>query len=421
MKKIVLSLLFTVFIIGFIEQEQKVEANTVDEFMEEQQSQKQEKLLTKLEKELSKMDLSLESLSETGDMYFDGDQMILQIANSTASKKDQKRFEKLGRITKKLAQSSPTEIKVVATKYTSKELIDMQNNFESKANELGLTDKYKLSLNSEFNRLELVIESLSEQSTKELQSLYGEALSIKVDANISEKMESEFQAFKPRKSDFNSQGGGIGIKTTTATSGSYYNCTTAGVAQKGANTWVMSAGHCAQHSDTFYQWNSSSPLGYTHLNATASDYDFLLIKVSGSPLKRYATNGLYNDTADTSTGYDGSLTGSIEQYQGMQVCKVGITTNRTCGVVTVKRERAGSIFNNGAVYFVVENNGAVISKGGDSGAPWFTQSRPYRLVGIHSRGLPTGDSTRAFATPWTEVADKYGLSLYSGSASLPMN
>lgn len=124
--------------------------------------------------------------------------------------------------------------------------------------------------------------------------------------------------------------------------------------------------------------------------------------------------------ADSSTGYDSELTGSFEQKKGLRVCKVGITTDRTCGVVTDPRIRAG-FFNNGMVAFEVRNGGAVISSDGDSGGAWFTQSKPFRLVGIHSSGNVKVNSTTAYATPWVEVAEKYGLSLYTSKNTTPMN
>lgn len=258
------------------------------------------------------------------------------------------------------------------------------------------------------------------ENEKILQEIYGDAISIIRDDKLSVNNNIEHQAFKARTSDFNSQGAGIGIQTKFSQNRKNYThqCSTAGVAQKGSDLWVISAGHCDDYSKTFYQYGSV--LGSTHLDAFASDYDFLLIKVNDSPLKRYASNGLYSVSADSSTGYDSKLTGSFSQYEGLRVCKVGVKTNKTCGVVTKKRYQSGSFYT-GLVYFEVENEGQVVSSAGDSGGAWYTQSLPYRLVGIHAAGNTETNSTKALVTPWVEVSEKYNLTLYTSDSTSPMN
>lgn len=421
-------LLLTIFLllIAYSNTQDTVEADSAEfgfakektaERVAEKAAEKQEKLIMKLEKELSKIGLTFENLNENGDLYFNDNQVVIQLSSIN---KNNVKFKKLEKIVRDLNKFSPTEYIIEETKYSSNQLVEMQKNFSKQTERLNLTNNYILVLDSKNNNLKLTIENLTKENEKLLQEIYGDAISITRDEELSVKSTIEHQAFKARTSDFNSQGAGIGIHTKFSENGKNYThkCSTAGVAQKGSDLWVITAGHCDDYSDTFYQYGSV--LGSTHLDAFASDYDFLLIKVNGSPLKRFASNGLYSVSADSSTGYDSKLTGSFSPYEGLRVCKVGITTNKTCGVVTKKRYQSGS-FRNGLVYFEVENEGQVVSSAGDSGGAWYTQSLPYRLVGIHAAGNTDENSTKAFVTPWVEVSEKYNLTLYTKDTTSPMN
>ncbi|WP_138416592.1 S1 family peptidase [Aquibacillus sediminis] len=350
--------------------------------------------------------------------------MVLQL---DLSSKDQKRLEKLEKIVDKLNKSYPNEYEAEEITHSFDELVEMQNEFAQLADSLNI-ENYVLDLVSSKNSLNLIVDTISSENKQIIKETFGNKLSITIDENIVQKYKGKEEVYKDRTEDWNSQGAGIGLRINQ-NDGSYYTCSTAGVAQKDTKLWVITAGHCNNHGNTFHQWNKQ--LGTTHLDATESDYDFLLIDVSGSPISRYASNGLYSNTGDTSTGYDSILEGSFVQKEGLRVCKVGITTNRTCGEVTVARRQAG-LFNTGIVTSVVSGDGSILSGGGDSGGAWHTQSLPFRLVGIHqggskdiyvgktSSGDPIYHSSESYFTPWVEVRDKYGLSLYTSDTKNPM-
>lgn len=379
---------------------------------EDKAADKQAKLIEKFERELSKLELDYEGVQDVGSFYFNDDVLTIQLDEDSV--KDQKRVEKLERIAEEISASSPGEVAVEKVSHSYNELVALQNEVTSQAKALGL-DNFVIDLSMKNNKLTMKIEELSNEDKQTLNQMFGSKLMIEIDKETKEKYKSKNEAFKSRESDWNSQGAGIGIGTSVGL------CSTAGVAVKGSSLWVMTAGHCNNGSnDVFYQWGTR--LGVTHLDATASDFDFLLVREEGSALKRYATNGLYSSTADTSYGYDEALTGSFFQTEGLKVCKVGITTNRTCGVVDVARRQA--MFGTGLVTSVVTGDGSILSSEGDSGGAWFTQSQPYRLVGIHQGGnknLSGGHSSVSYFTPWGEVAAKYELQLYRSSTPTAMN
>lgn len=419
MKKIFFLFSIIIFtLINFDGGEHSVSAKTDDEDIAEQQSL----IMTKFEAELSKMNINLEEINTIGDFYFKDGNMVLQLDSSN---RNQKGIEKLKKIANNLYSES-TELnskfnikfRMEEVSHSYDELVSIQNDVIEWAKSNYLVD-YITYINTERNKVYFVTSEISEENKNKLMDNFGDSVGVEIDEKVKENFKNEPEASKARKTDWNSQGGGIGIRVyTTATK--YYMCSTAGVAQKGDKLWVMSAGHCNNHGDTLLQWDSR--LGSTHLDATASDYDFLLIKVANSPIKRYATNGLYNDKGDSSSGYDGSLDGDFVEKVGLKVCKVGITTGRTCGEIS--RIGIRESWGTGLLKTEVRNDGSLLSKGGDSGGAWFTQSKPYRLVGIHQGGnknLADEGSSVSYFTPWHKVRDKYGLTLYTSSSKTPMN
>lgn len=182
----------------------------------------------------------------------------------------------------------------------------------------------------------------------------------------------------------------------------------------------MTAGHCLDNVDDNVIFQYNTHLGGVHLNGYNSNYDFGLVEVNGSPILRQVTNGIYSISVDTATGYDASFSGSFGVTQGLPVCKVGINSDRTCGTIAVERYTA----NNLVRVIVAGETGKIFSEGGDSEGAWFTASKPYRLVGIHQGGtkdLPGGESLTSYFTPWLEVADRYGLYLYTNTDPDPLN
>lgn len=380
-------------------------------------------LLTKLEDRMSEEGLSYDDLDKVGNFYFDNGSIVFQIDEDN---KDKVSVEK----TKKVAASFQGVSRNISNfnivKYSYDQLADYQDSIAEYLESEYPDIPYTISMETKDNQLKLTIQKISTESEKYLNELYGEALTIKVDPSLDETSKYREEATKSRKSDFNSLGAGIGIKLRALNDSGVEvlrNCSTAGVAHNGKGSyWLMSAGHCNDHNLTpFYQYDAF--LGSTYKDFEGSGYDFLLIETTSSNLSRRASNGLYSSVATTENGYDSSLQGELRQKLGLPVCKVGITTGRTCGKVTNERTRQ----NGNKVSFVVRDGGNILSAGGDSGGAWFTQSLPQRLVGIHWGGsdqvIVNGErfSTTSYAGPWIEIAQHAGIYLYTSNTSVPIN
>ena len=74
-----------------------------------------------------------------------------------------------------------------------------------------------------------------------------------------------------------------------------------------------------------------------------------------------------------------------EQALNLYVCKYGVVTRFTCGYIKSKTQTAGGDYSGHATYIRVGKQGAVLSKAGDSGGPWY---EGHAALGIHHGGFP---------------------------------
>lgn len=424
LKKIVSSF-FLILAIFFNYYQAEVQADSSEQ---EKIAEKQGQLLEKFEKEMQKENVTYDDLNEVGSLYFEGETIVFQLKDES---KDQVKLKKLQRISDKM-QAMKTkqdllpddaEVKEVLISNSYNDLVKIQDEVYSYMENEASANHFSVKMRK--SKLEVVTDSLTKEQERILKENYNGILKITVDPNYQADIQKE--AYKSRFSDFNSLGAGIGIKTQV------YNqygqrvpaeCSTAGVAHNNRGSyWLLSAGHCNNGNLTqFYQYDA--PLGSTYQDYEGSKYDMLLINVTSSQIARRASNGLYSSSASTESGYDSSLTGDLQQYAGLEVCKVGITTNRTCGVVWEERVRH---YPTGNISFYVMNDGQITSAPGDSGGAWFTRSLPQRLVGIHwaggSRIELNGQtySRASYVTPWREAAQFAGIYLYTSNSSTPIN
>lgn len=74
-----------------------------------------------------------------------------------------------------------------------------------------------------------------------------------------------------------------------------------------------------------------------------------------------------------------------QQAIGSLVCKNGMTTGRTCGIIEHKSYAPWWVTNAASTFVYVDGDqvGENLSEGGDSGSPWFVEDNAY---GIHSGG-----------------------------------
>lgn len=232
---------------------------------------------------------------------------------------------------------------------------------------------------------------------------------------------------KARDDVWNSLGAGLAIQNREL------RCTTAGVAYKGSTYFLITAGHCIDHhiNQFWYQYQNDEMVGQAHLDSRDSGYDLGLIEISKLseyttrvPGGRYASNGLYRVGAETSAGgYDSHLSGTSRPVVNQRLCKTGISTGLTCGKVTT----ASYSKPDGTQQIVVDvlpnegtYTGNYLSAKGDSGGALFNPA-DNTLVGITSQGEVVGEYSghsagrRAYFTPFTEIAMRYGLYLYTSS------
>ena len=157
------------------------------------------------------------------------------------------------------------------------------------------------------------------------------------------------------------------------------------------------------------------------MDARGSDYDYGLVIINqvGIPGGRYASNGLY--ITDDPSGYSNSLKGSERAVEGQTVCKVGITTDYTCGTVIDAFERDGLA---GEITIEVQKRQSYDSDfligQGDSGGALFDPS-DMNFIGIASKTSTDKkiDNTwygyTGYFTPFVDAAQKYGTWLYTNS------
>jgi len=395
----------------------KIENNKLIEG-EKLKAEKVDKKKVTLDAMLEEQNLNEETLREEGDFYYDStkDQFVLQIKKDIKDASKKEKFNNLKNHSKArtITNAIANDVVIEEVKYSNEELIEIQDQFFKVNNPELFTQNTNLNLDTINNRLELVTDSISDGLKKSLEDTYGDKLYVKVDPSFVDKHEP----LKARKDNWNQLGAGIGMKSIIENKLNF--CTTAGVARKGTQYFIVTAGHCVGEGGTpAYQW--SVPVGTPHLNAMSSGFDFGLVRIDrANELTggRYATNGYYI-SGESSSGYDAKVSGAAKPYTGMPVCKSGITTGYTCG--EVKHVRALHPVTR-LVGIKVESSNAYFASNGDSGAPLTYYSNGiYRTVGVLSASATTIQYSRiVYFTPLEEMLDKYGLTYYSSNTKIKL-
>ncbi|MEM6794583.1 MAG: S1 family peptidase [Acidobacteriota bacterium] len=166
---------------------------------------------------------------------------------------------------------------------------------------------------------------------------------------------------------------------------------TAGFAVKTSNRrlGIATAGHCPNSSE--YEDSESD------LRLEAEHY-------SGSRDLQWHS-ATCDDTVRNEI-FDGSgfrpITGVVgrgSQSIGTFVCKYGMTTDFTCGIIISRKHRPSYVPNARNTFIRVAGNN--ISEGGDSGGPWFVGNNAY---GIHSGGNSEGSKATYTAADYLASA-----------------
>lgn len=152
---------------------------------------------------------------------------------------------------------------------------------------------------------------------------------------------------------------------------------TSGYAVQSANgtLGVTTAAHCG---DTQQYNGRSLPLqGQLH----GGSYDVQWHTAPGL----HVDNRIYDGITDTTPNYRyvAGTKSRAQQFGGEYVCKYGVATGYTCGTIDRTDYQPDFEPNPAATYIYVKGGSVDLSKGGDSGGPWFYGDTAY---GIHSGG-----------------------------------
>lgn len=387
-------------------------SNNAEAINTEDISKKQNEQLVQFENELEKQGLTSDSFFAGASYYFNTqNQLVIQVAKSANTK-----VRELSRnltFNNESKNNKVNDFIIEYVNYSEKELINEMEDFFKANFDISFSENTSLSLNTEINKLVLRTDNLDSHLLDRLQRKYGEMLEIEVDDDFANNL----MPAKSRKADYNNLGSGIGIKSAVG------ECTTSGVLYKGNDYFLATAYHCLSglsNLNLVRQWNA--PIGVPHFNAKPTNYDFGLVKITQVGLTggRYASNGL--KFSDTTAGYDATIRNAGRPVQNQLVCKSGITQGYQCGIITSTKMITGP--NRDIVIKVDKYGGAYLVGQGDSGGPLFDQTSN-NLIGILSllegeyqdpnTGIWYGHT--AYYTPFLEVAQKYGLYLYTADTA----
>lgn len=195
-------------------------------------------------------------------------------------------------------------LRLESVKYSFEELARMQDLFFDKVKHLNLSKDSRLSINTKENGLTLKASVITAEQQEAIKKIYNnedeDFLQFEINPHYEDVIDWTTSTSKEatiaststgsRTTNFSHLGAGIAYKLPN---GNY--CTTAGIAYKNNDYFLITAGHCLNLSGMYRQYNA--PIGQVHM--TSTQYDFGLIKINQSgnlPNGRWATNKLYRDS-----------------------------------------------------------------------------------------------------------------------------
>ncbi len=171
------------------------------------------------------------------------------------------------------------------------------------------------------------------------------------------------------------------------------------------NRYIIDAGHCGNLGGT---WSGTGGTLGTVAASSFPGNDFSAIRVSSSSATSTPLVDRY------SSGSDVTVTGAVNAYSGMSVCRSGSTTGWHCGSVTATNQTV--CYSQGCVYQMIRTT--VCAEPGDSGGSLVTN--PGSGTRVSAVGLTSGGSGNCssggttFFQPITEPLSVWGLTLYTG-------
>lgn len=376
-------------------------------------SKRQNEIRKELKEELKLEGLEKEHINEEGGFYFTAnDGIVLQVKKEASNKEKHSKLEK---VFKKLSNKSNSKFNIEYISYSQEELESLVINWFDLNPNIEFSENIIVRFDYLNNRVEVQTDELSQTEQNKLLKKYGN----KIHLNIDPSLELSTSYSKERTDDWNKLGAGIAVRQYASGS-----CSTAGVARKDSRYFLLTAGHCIDAiGSSVLQYDRR--VGTAHVDGRSRDYDIGLIEIELSGITRYAYNGLY--TYDTNpSDYQGRLQHYDTPDNAETLCKSGITTGYTCGIVTTTAANVSGELNFELTDTDYGTNGWLAGEG-DSGSAGFRSSNGY-LIGIQSRigrSFEASDGVRyasiAYFTPYKAAAASYGVSLYTSSTPIEIS
>jgi streptogrisin C len=212
-------------------------------------------------------------------------------------------------------------------------------------------------------------------AAKELEAKYGDAVSIEVSENLPEET-------------FNWMDGGDGINGNSCSAG--FNLRNPSTGQG----YLLTAGHCVSAGSTL---RGQGAVAFGTVNESWFPiFDDSLTRKTNS----YWVQGPWVDT-NPSNGGIVSTHGWTDLPVGFPICKSGITTKWTCGIITAKNQTVTYV--GGLKVFGLTRHSACVEPGDSGGA------NVSILGGYHAEGVTSGASMITDATGKKHCLSKYGM------------
>lgn len=363
-------------------------------------------------KEMENVYGSIENFEKNGGIYFDSNGVVHLGFKEPNSEMNSKAVQALSKSVKNKDFVSTERVK-----YSTADLNEIKDKILTVIQHFFTEEEFihlNFSISASFSDQKIILEhnNLPEKLIAQLKDDFNDILQVE-NADIS------VEPSKGREENWNQQGAGLGITNKYGV-----GCSTAGIASKNGNYFILTAGHCFEgttsttsSADIIKQYIFN--VGRQHAIGTGSSLDVGLVRITNDNTLtggRYATNKIKRwSSTDV---FDGSFVDWTTIYDGTQICKTGKTTNTTCG--TVVNANTTVKYSGYPTFNVAKVNGTDFSKPGDSGGAAFY---PYigdqlLLAGIVSGNTTTnGVITGGFITKYRDVKEHYNIDLYTSDTN----
>lgn len=249
------------------------------------------------------------------------------------------------------------KIKFFNAKHSQKELNNINKLIHSEKVKLKNNDINVISINSNLKdqSVDVGIFPYSDEKAKIIKQIYGNNIIVFEEVDEGEE-ENRFASYRPLMGGISIVVGGGGCTGGFASTGSAY----------------ITAGHCGGMGAVVTQ--GGGRIGEITRSINVGPVDAAIVLVDN---RAWLTNDFYANAPRDRNFF--SWQGELEEYVGEYVCKVGRTTNYTCGTIKSTYYSIRTHHNMSVASYTSDN--------GDSGSPVFYTSK---LIGVHEGSSSLG-------------------------------